>query len=64
MYTLHLASINQTITYKGMICEEDLLNIDLTQLDEEELQQLLSRAAGYAEDLILFELESRSDEEK
>ena len=46
-----------------MVTEETIKNLDLSKLSNEELNELLSEAVGYAEDLILFEFDARFEEE-
>jgi hypothetical protein len=59
MYKVYLPSINKTIKYRDVIEEKHLSSIRLNELTDDELTELLSRSVGYAEDLILFEFESR-----
>jgi hypothetical protein len=49
------------INTSDCLTEKELEGISLTQFSDFELEQLLSKSVGYAEDLILFEFENREN---
>ena len=59
MITHKIKSIGKTIQYDGAVEEKDLEGINLSELTDEELNDLYLISVGYAETLIEFEMESR-----
>jgi hypothetical protein len=58
-FEIHLESINTTIKHNGAIEEENLQGINLSDLTDCDLNKLYQQAVGYAETLIMFEIDSR-----
>jgi len=63
MEGIYLKSIDKTLSFNGMIEEADLFGVSLFKLTDNELDELLMSAVGYAETLIEFEIEARYEEE-
>jgi len=63
MEDIYLKSIDKTLSFNGMIEEVDLFGVSLFKLTDNELDELLMSAVGYAETLIEFEIEARYEEE-
>lgn len=49
------------MTRGSVITEDKLIGVELSSFTDDQLQQLLHRSIGYAEDIILFEFESREE---
>ena len=62
MNTIYLKSIDKTLSYDDMIEESDLFGINISLLTDNELDDLIMSAVGYAENMIEFEIEARYED--